>query len=116
MTSAICISCRTKFTGSGQRCDACKAKRDAVQPVKVRLPIYGTARWRKLSERKRRMSPLCESCKAKGIIRPADMVDHIHEIADGGAPFDIANTQPLCNSCHGEKTNKARKERLRNGR
>jgi 5-methylcytosine-specific restriction endonuclease McrA len=31
-------------------------------------------------------------------------VDHITPLADGGAPFDHENLQPLCASCHNRKS------------
>lgn len=39
--------------------------------------------------------------------------DHIKELRDGGAPFDLTNGQALCGACHTRKTNEARKARHR---
>lgn len=38
--------------------------------------------------------------------------DHIHEIADGGDPFDVRNGQCLCAAHHTLKTTAARADRL----
>lgn len=37
--------------------------------------------------------------------------DHIVERKDGGDPFDLANGQALCGSCHGVKTSSERAKR-----
>jgi 5-methylcytosine-specific restriction endonuclease McrA len=45
----------------------------------------------------------CQSCHRR--YRRAQLeVDHIVEIARGGAPLDPANLQTLCHRCHREKT------------
>ena len=41
----------------------------------------------------------CVKCE-----NPADEVDHIIEIADGGKEFDISNLQSLCYKCHRKKS------------
>lgn len=46
-----------------------------------------------------RTNYLCEHCKAKGITRFADVVDHIIPLAKGGSDDDD-NTRNLCNPCH----------------
>ena len=48
--------------------------------------------------------PLCEECMRKGMLVPAQMVDHIVPINKGGAPLDLNNLQSLCNHCHAVKT------------
>lgn len=57
--------------------------------------------------------PFCRSCKARGIYKAAQMVDHIRPINDGGAKLDDANLQSLCFSCHNRKTKQEQRERLR---
>ena len=69
-------------------------------------PYYNTARWHKLSASFRAdpRNALCAECKRKGIIQPAEVVDHI-------VPwpickeyfFDRSNLQPLCRKCNHEK-------------
>jgi 5-methylcytosine-specific restriction endonuclease McrA len=45
----------------------------------------------------------CRACRRR--CRVAELeVDHIVEIARGGAPLDPANLQTLCRRCHREKT------------
>ncbi|MGW1678515.1 HNH endonuclease [Saccharopolyspora sp. NPDC002376] len=56
-----------------------------------------------------RREPNCRSCG-----RPAEQVDHIRPLSQGGAMFDHANAQSLCATCHDHKTraeNAARQRR-----
>jgi len=65
---------------------------------------YHTSRWTKLSRAFRATHPLCESCKAKGIIRPATCVDHIEPWPICADRFyDRTNLQALCEDCNREK-------------
>ena len=77
--------------------------------------IYDTQRWKRISIKKRTIDPFCQGeCEAKGILKEAQVVDHIIEIEDGGSPYSMANLQSLCRSCHNTKTHKvamARKSR-----
>ena len=50
-------------------------------------------------------------CQACGRTGTRLFADHIVELKDGGAPFDLDNGQGLCGSCHSLKTNAARVER-----
>lgn len=71
-------------------------------------PVPRTERLRgraAVAQRKRRLEaePLCRDCKAEGVIRPADVVDHIVPLAKGGEDTD-ANCRSLCNEHHTERT------------
>lgn len=61
--------------------------------------------WRRLSEAVRSTEPYCRMCAERGIVRPAQLVDHIVpvEIAPDKR-LDQGNLQPLCRICHGVKT------------
>lgn len=48
-------------------------------------------------------NPLCEHCKAKGIITLAKEVDHIKPLSKGGTDTPD-NRQNLCVACHKAKT------------
>lgn len=39
-------------------------------------------------------------------------VDHITELADGGAPYAQDNLEPICGSCHTTKTRRSRDARM----
>ena len=61
-------------------------------------------RWRSLRAIKLQQDPLCEECQRKGLVVPAQMVDHIVPINKGGAPMELENLQSLCNKCHAAKS------------
>lgn len=48
-------------------------------------------------------NPLCEMCKAKGLLRVAYYLDHKKRIRDGGHKTDPANLQWLCKPCDATK-------------
>ena len=73
--------------------------------------IYKTAMWKKYRRAKLMLNPLCEHCEAFGDATMATVVDHIEEIVDGGAVYDIDNLQSLCASHHNTKTGKHKKSR-----
>lgn len=66
--------------------------------------FYKTHRWRKTSEDFRRENPLCEDCKAVGIITKAELVHHDPEVtellAEGLDPCDWAYLHSICCKCH----------------
>ena len=64
---------------------------------------YHTPRWIKLSQRWRIAHPLCEECKRKGIITPAQCVDHIIPAPICEDFFDESNLQSLCYECNMRK-------------
>ena len=56
-------------------------------------------------------NPLCIECKKHGEIRPAQEVDHIKAHKGNYKLFwDHRNWQPLCKTCHSQKTNRERNE------
>lgn len=73
--------------------------------------IYNTRRWRRVSERKRIIDPLCEECLINNTESYADVVDHITELSDGGEPYEYSNLKSLCHACHNRKTKKEAKKR-----
>ena len=79
--------------------------------------IYKSTRWTKLRAALIRQQPLCQHCAVYGIVTPGKIVDHIVEIEDGGAIWDIDNLEFLCAPCHNTKTAKEaikRKKRSEN--
>lgn len=59
---------------------------------------------------KRRDGFACQKCGAR---QSRLIADHIIEIDEGGAPFDVNNGMTLCIACHNSKTAASRAERLR---
>lgn len=72
--------------------------------------FYTGIAWKRLRDWYIARHPLCELCHA----RPATIVDHIKELADGGASLDVCNLQSLCSSCHAVKTAAAKRYRIEN--
>ena len=60
-------------------------------------------KWMEIRARWFRDHPLCVMCESKGLVRPANRLDHITPLIDGGKD-DESNYQSLCESCHDEKT------------
>jgi 5-methylcytosine-specific restriction endonuclease McrA len=86
------------------RCKACSAGVDGFSQGKRKYrKVYGTKRWQAIRARVLRVEPRCRRCRA-----PATDVDHIVPLrvllAHGRDPYDPANLQPLCGSCHRSKT------------
>jgi 5-methylcytosine-specific restriction enzyme A len=79
---------------------------------------YCTSRWQKLRAAKLSHDPLCYVCRLRGVLVPANTVDHIRPIRDGGEPFpDLDGLMSLCERCHNEKTNAVdRRDRRGSGR
>ncbi len=57
----------------------------------------------------------CRLCGSRRRARELD-VDHIVEIADGGAALEYSNLQTVCRGCHRAKTAAARSARAARGR
>lgn len=125
MTKKLCTypSCKTIVNhnddGSSPRCELHKTQ----QRSRTRKHyshhfddqgrnIYKTAKWKQLRGYKIAVNPLCENCLHYNKAVTAQVIDHIIEIEDGGAIWDINNLQSLCNTCHNRKT--AFAERMRN--
>jgi 5-methylcytosine-specific restriction protein A len=74
------------------------ARRRTAQPWRA---LYKTARWLHLREAQLRDEPLCQRCKARGVVREATVVHH--KEAHKGDPvlfFDAGNLASSCKPCH----------------
>lgn len=65
-------------------------------------PRHGSTRaWRNLRARKLKEEPLCERCKASGIVKIATQVHHVEPVARGGALLpSLSGLLSLCEACH----------------
>lgn len=82
-----------------KRCNHCNPPAHA-QTTKQRG--YGHD-WRKLSEYKRALDPLCEHCMSRGKTEPATEVHHIIPIARSpGLRLVLDNLMSVCHACHDE--------------
>lgn len=83
---------RFQFGGTGKRWE----HRDVAHR---RLYNY---KWEKRSRAFRREHPLCERCKTLGLVRPAQVVDHVVPHRGDETLFwdEPGNWQSLCVECH----------------
>lgn len=78
--------------------------------------FYKSTAWRRLSRRFLENNPVCVRCYEQGIIRKANVVDHIEEVKDNWSRrLDESNMQPLCYRCHNRKTKVAKEKREQKG-
>ena len=74
---------------------------------KVYIKLIHAPRWTELRRRVLSAQPLCERCKAEGIITAATVVHHITPVEYGMTYaekrrlcYDPANLMALCHDCH----------------
>ena len=75
-----------------------RSKRSFYKAQDENRGFYSSAKWQRLRGWFIRRNPLCVLC-----LRPAEVVDHILAIKDGGEALSDANLQSLCNRCHQRK-------------
>jgi 5-methylcytosine-specific restriction protein A len=90
-----------------QRSDAYQRRR-ASAPDEIRF--RRSAQWKAASKAQLRREPTCRRCG-----QPADDVDHVVSLSDGGARLDPGNLQSLCRPCHNRKTAGDRARRRNRG-
>lgn len=66
--------------------------------------FYASTAWRKLRSAYLLAHPICELCKAVGVVRPAIDIHHIHSpfTEDFRFALDPANLLSVCKTCHAE--------------
>jgi 5-methylcytosine-specific restriction endonuclease McrA len=94
----------------GQRLSNVAAARLPPAPKQVDPKYRDPAHEEWAAAVRRRAAGRCQGCGREGTRLFAD---HVVELRDGGAPFDPANGQALCGSCHSAKTARARAARHR---
>ncbi|AVH41582.1 hypothetical protein At1D1609_15280 [Agrobacterium tumefaciens] len=78
---------------------------------------YNTARWQRLRIAKLMECPVCEPCRARGVIEIAEVVDHDKAINAGGDAFPpLSGLTSMCASCHNRKTNAKDRRTAKTGR
>ena len=90
---------------------------DATEPMKggkyVRVrsnQLYHTRKWTRLAKAFKQSHPLCEECAKNGIIRAAEVIDHIVPFPIcKDYFFDVKNLQALCRKCNIAKGNRDKK-------
>ena len=74
-------------------------------PHRTNPQLYRTARWQRLRRAILHYTPNCPCGN------PATDIDHITPLENEGPPYDRANLQALCHSCHSAKTNRELRQR-----
>jgi 5-methylcytosine-specific restriction endonuclease McrA len=69
--------------------------------------VYHTKRWQLLRRAVITTQPICADCGE----RLSTIGDHVHPLHMGGAPYDPANIQGLCATCHSAKTRREMEDR-----
>lgn len=87
------------------------AEHRPARALKETDPFYLSPAWRKFRNYYVSIHPFCELCEREGRLVPVDVVDHVVELKDGGAPLSESNAMSLCNKCHGLKTAKEKARR-----
>lgn len=63
--------------------------------------LYGTSAWSRLRYAHLSCEPFCRFCRKGGVIRVAEVVDHVEpHKGDRAMFFDANNLQSLCRPCH----------------
>jgi len=75
-----------------------RSKRSFYKAQDENHSFYSSGKWQRLRGWFIRRNPVCVWC-----LRPAEVVDHILAIKDGGEALNDNNLQSLCNSCHQRK-------------
>jgi|SRR5215471_4768325 len=61
---------------------------------------YGLTRWRKRRRHQLYLEPYCRFCHQRGVIQPAEIVDHITHHRGNWNAFWLGELQSLCKDCH----------------
>lgn len=66
---------------------------------------YDSRRWRSLRKQAlARDNYLCQECLKNGKLTAGNIGDHIHNVKQGGAFWELTNIQTMCASCHAKKS------------
>jgi 5-methylcytosine-specific restriction protein A len=62
---------------------------------------YATPRWQRIREAQLAEQPLCQRCKARGLVEPATIVHHFDKHEGDEVKFwNAGNLQSVCKPCH----------------
>ena len=87
------------------RCE--QHRRKAWQNKSHRNRVLDPAKWQRVAAAHLAREPACRACRSAYRVQ----VDHITELADGGAMYDEENLQTLCETHHIQKSREERKLR-----
>tara|TARA_Y100000004_G_scaffold126789_1_gene142717 strand:- start:15 stop:371 length:357 start_codon:yes stop_codon:yes gene_type:complete len=70
--------------------------------------FYNNKRWKNIRAYFIKRNPLCIECERGGLIKGAEVIDHIIPIKQGGDMYSEKNLQPMCKKCHDKKSRRER--------
>lgn len=79
-------------------------ERKAHQRSTDNSKFYNSRTWRKIRAAYLQDNPDCVQCKRDDVVTPANVVDHIKPITEGGHRTDRSNLQSMCKPCHDKKS------------
>lgn len=105
----LCYDCGDKMPldKKGLYCDKCR--RNIRININKRTnnnetqKVYNKSIWRKVkAEALKRSNHMCEVCRVKGKVTPADHVHHIIKVSDGNSSthYNLDNLIAVCAKCH----------------
>lgn len=103
----LCPGCHRAIVAKGTRCPACSSKPTRVPDTRPSRSQRGyTRQWYDSYQKPYlRQHPLCEECAERGIVKPAECVDHkTPHKGDAALLYCWENLRALCWSCHSRKT------------
>jgi 5-methylcytosine-specific restriction endonuclease McrA len=66
--------------------------------------FYKSRRWSAIRKDQLQSYPLCEVHHKAGFLVPAQVIDHVIRMTDGGSQSDGRNLMSLCSACHDRKS------------
>ena len=73
-----------------------------------RQSFYNSREWQNVRGYILSRNPLCASCKARGVLTVASVVDHIIDLQiNSHLALEPSNLSPMCKTCHDKKTNES---------
>jgi 5-methylcytosine-specific restriction endonuclease McrA len=61
---------------------------------------YALTRWRKRRRHQLYLEPYCRLCQQRGVLRAAEIVDHVKHHGGRWNDFWLGDLQSLCKDCH----------------
>lgn len=96
--------CANKTTHANGYCDDHQDRHQPWTKKQSNQSGRGGRPWRRLRQQiMMRDQGLCQACLRKGVVTPAQEVDHIKPIAEGGRDIE-SNLEAICKPCHKVKT------------
>lgn len=63
--------------------------------------FYNTKAWKELRIMKLNLNPICEECERKGMVTPAQVINHIRPVTTHpDLKLELSNLESLCSYCH----------------